>query len=230
MCSPVKTVERKPPSRLMLYYITDRSQFPGSSQEKESRLLEKISECAAAGVDYIQLREKDLRPGELEQLARKARTAIPASSPARLLINSRTDVALAVKADGVHLPARDLLPSDVRAIMMRSGVRKPVIAVSVHTLDQAALAESHGADFAVLAPVFEKLGNASSDGLERLREVCRRPDAATAPMPILALGGVNMENAQKCIAAGASGIAGIRLFQLNAVRPLIEELRNIRAK
>lgn len=226
MCSPVKTVERKRPSRLLLYYITDRSQFPGSATEKERRLLEKVAECAAAGLDYIQLREKDLSGSDLEKLAYRVRATIPDSSSTRLLINARTDVALAAGAHGVHLPSNDLHPSDVRAIMMRAGVRAPVIGVSAHSLEQIAMAESHGADFAVFAPVFEKNGKPNSDGLNQLRRVCRRPDAAEPPMPVLALGGITPENAPACVAAGAAGIAGIRLFQENEVAPLVAQLRN----
>jgi hypothetical protein len=93
---------------LLLYYITDRNRFRGNAAEKERRLLERISACAAAGVDYVQLREKDLSVRDLQTLATKAVAAIPAASRTRLLINSRIDVALASGAHGVHLPARDI--------------------------------------------------------------------------------------------------------------------------
>jgi thiamine-phosphate pyrophosphorylase len=227
VCSPIKTVKRRRVSQPLLYYITDRSQFRGNPREKVKRLLEKISECAAVGVDYVQLREKDLSSDELEKLAQQARAAIPADSSTRLLINSRTDVALAVGAHGVHLPAKDLYPSDVRAIMVRTGVKEPIIAVSVHSIEEVAVAESHGADLVVMAPVFEKNGVANAEGLEQLREACRRPDAAEPPIPVLALGGVSSENAVACLNAGASGIAGIRLFQENAVALLAKRLRRI---
>ena len=88
---------------LQLYYITDRRQFPGDCHEQEQRLLAKIAECAAAGVEYIQLREKDLEARALEDLAMKAMAALGGSGT-KLLINSRTDVALACGAHGVHLP------------------------------------------------------------------------------------------------------------------------------
>jgi thiamine-phosphate pyrophosphorylase len=230
VCSPVKNVERKPISHLLLCYVTDRNQFAGSAQERQQRLLAKIAECAAAGVDYIQLREKDLGGGELEKLARRALAALPTSSSTRLLINSRVDVALAAGAHGVHLPANDLHPSDVRGIMMRAGVRRPIVGSSAHSLEEVALAESHGADFVVFAPVFEKNTQPNPEGLARLREVCRRTNAADPPMPVLALGGVTRENAQKCVVAGAAGIAGIRLFQENAITPLVEQLRSLLAR
>src|SRR5882724_10426596 len=82
---------------LQLYYITDRRQFPGDAQEQEQRLLAKIAECGAAGVEYIQLREKDLETRALEGLALKAMAAL-GGSRTQLLINSRTDVALACGA------------------------------------------------------------------------------------------------------------------------------------
>src|SRR5271168_548183 len=95
---------------LLLYYITDRTAFAADEPTRRRRLLEKIREAAIAGVDYIQLREKDLPTRDLESLAREAvsaiREALPTSRyplPTALLINSRTDVALAVEADGVHL-------------------------------------------------------------------------------------------------------------------------------
>jgi thiamine-phosphate pyrophosphorylase len=213
---------------LQLYYITDRRQFPGDAQEQERHLLENIAECAAAGVDLVQLREKDLSAGALEELARKAMAAV-AGSRTRLLINSRTDVALACGAHGVHLRANDLPASEVRAIFARAGVSEPVIGVSAHSAAEVASAEAHGADFAVFAPAFEKGGTASREGLEELRRICHRAEAAQPPMPVLALGGITVENAQLCAAAGAAGIAAIRLFQQNDVWTIVKKLREARA-
>ncbi len=104
--------------RCLLYYITDRAQFPGDEPSRRRALLEKIAEAARCGVDYIQLREKDLTTRELECLASEAIRVIHEVRPAtRLLINSRTDVALAAGADGVHLRAGDISPRDVRGIV-----------------------------------------------------------------------------------------------------------------
>jgi thiamine-phosphate pyrophosphorylase len=237
---------------LQLYYITDRAQFPGAGKEQERRLLEKIAECAAAGVDFVQLREKDLSIRALEELALQAMAAL-GSSRTRLLINSRTDVALACGAHGVHLPASDLPASEVRAVFSRASrasrgasaararstapvvftpvIFTPVIAVSAHSAAEVASAEAHGADFAVFAPVFEKLrrgeksGTANREGLEQLRRICHRTNAAQPSMPVLALGGITLENAQLCVAAGAAGIAAIRLFQENSVEAAVKKLR-----
>jgi thiamine-phosphate pyrophosphorylase len=219
----------------LLYYITDRHLFPGDAAEQERQLLAKIGECAAVGVDLIQLREKDLSIRALEELARKVMAAL-GSSRTRLLINSRTDVALACGAHGVHLPANDLAASEVRAVFFRTNSARatlasdaPTIAVSAHSAAEVTSAEAHGADFAVFAPVFEKKTEksvtANSDGLKQLRQICHRAEAAQPPMPVLALGGITRENAQRCIAAGAAGIAAIRLFQQNSVHAVVTQLR-----
>jgi thiamine-phosphate pyrophosphorylase len=209
---------------MKLYYITDRSQFGGNGREQERRLLEKIAECAAAGVDWVQLREKDLSTRALEELAAKAIAAMGGSGT-RLLINSRIDVALACGAHGVHLPGNDLAASEARAILRQTGAAEPVIGVSAHSAAEIASAEAHGADFAVFAPVFEKSGLTNPEGLVQLRRVCNRQDAAQPPMPVLALGGMTLENVQHCIAAGAAGIAAIRLFQDNDVLVGVKKLR-----
>jgi len=211
---------------LQLYYITDRRQFPGDAQEQEQRLLAKIAECAAAGVEYIQLREKDLDTRALEGLALKAMAAL-GGSRTQLLINSRTDVALACGAHGVHLPANDLAASEVRAIFARAGKSEPVIGVSTHSASEVALAEAHGASFAVFGPVIEKNGSTNREGLEQLRRICHRTEAAQPPMPVWALGGITLENAQRCAEAGAAGIAAIRLFQQGEVHTVVKNLRSL---
>lgn len=203
-----------PTGRPLLYYITDRRQFPGNPEEQCRRLLDKIAECAAAQVDYIQLREKDLGIRALEELATAAVKSLPHGKQTKLLINSRIDVALACGADGVHLPARDLSASEARTLFVRAGNAHPVIVVSTHSLEEVAYAEAHGADFTVFGPVFEKDGGSIRNGLEKLRSVCQKSERAA---PILALGGVTLKNASQCIAAGANGIAAIRMFQENEV-------------
>lgn len=221
MCNPVQPAY--PPSKgpVLLYYVTDRAQFAGNSAERQKNLLERITECALAGVDYIQLREKDLTTRELEQLARKAMAAIPDGSPTRLLINSRLDVALACGAHGVHLPSNSLSASEARAIFARAGHGHPLIGVSTHSASEVAAAESHGADFAVFAPVFEKGGRTNPGGLAQLAE------AARGSMPVFALGGISLENAGECLQAGAAGIAGIRIFQQGDVSATVKALRRL---
>jgi thiamine-phosphate pyrophosphorylase len=224
---------------VLLYYITDRAQFPGSQSEKHERLLTTVTAAARAGIDLIQLREKDLSARELETLVRAMMQGLKEYPQTRLLVNSRTDVAIAAGAHGVHLPANDISASEARVIFAKAGVVHPVIAVSCHTAAEIALAESHGADFAVFGPVFEKaavfemvgsekaLIKTHAAGLACLREACNRPAAAAARMPVLALGGVTLENAALCVASGAAGIAAIRLFQTQDVSHAIEKLRRI---
>ena len=220
---------------LLLYYITDRSQFPGTELNRRDLLLRKISEAASEGIDYIQIREKDLPARELESLSRQATRIIRDSrSSTRLLVNSRTDVAIASEAHGVHLTSTDISPTDARKIWHEAKSSEPTIAVSCHTEADVAAAESasihvaagaHGrpasVHFVVFGPVFEKRGTAAA-GLEQLQKTCRHS------LPVLALGGVTTDNAHLCIEAGASGIAGIRLFQEGKVAEVVTKLREIR--
>jgi thiamine-phosphate pyrophosphorylase len=212
------------PDRCLLYYITDRSQFRGDEKARRHALLAKVAEAARAGVDYIQLREKDLSTRELETLAREVVELVGEnSSSTRLLINSRTDVALAAGADGVHLRADDVSPREVRQVLEVSAHRplttdRFLVAASCHSAADVVHAESEAADFAVFAPVFEKK-DTQPTGLAALREVCR------AKIPVLALGGVTRENAASCLNAGAAGIAVIRLFQENESEDVARALR-----
>ncbi len=203
-------------------YITDRRQFPGTEADQRRALLGKVAEASAAGVDFIQLRERELAAHELERLGRDAMAALrSAGTTTRLLINSRLDLTLALNADGVHLRSNDIAASDARAV---SANRSPfTVAVSCHTTDEVRAAWSHGADFAVFAPVFEKEGR-SGVGLKGLREAC-----SAVPDFVFALGGVTVENARDCIAAGAVGLAGIRLYQECDISTLVAELRKTKA-
>ncbi|MBZ5572850.1 MAG: thiamine phosphate synthase [Acidobacteriia bacterium] len=215
---------------MLLYYITDRSRFPGDENSRRLALLQKIAEAAHCGVDFIQLREKDISTCELEDLGHGAVRAVSEHSQrTRLLINSRTDVAIACGADGVHLRSGDISPADVRGVWKRSVgalARKergsvPCIALSCHTLHDIERAASAAVDFVVFAPIFEKKDDpaAAAVGIAGLREACQQK------IPVLALGGITLENAHICIEAGAAGVAGIRLFQENAVADVVRRLR-----
>jgi len=221
------------PPRCLLYYITDRTAFAADEPMRRRRLLEKITEASRAGVDYIQLREKDLPSRDLESLAREAVRAIREALPTdhhplstALLINSRTDVALAVKADGVHLRSDDISPQEVKTIWKKCGAGAParvsqpapLIAVSCHSPAEVSVAAT-GANLAVFAPVFEKK-DTNPAGFEALRQACENK------IPVLALGGITLSNAHSCLAAGAAGIAAIRLFQENDIGEVVKRLRN----
>lgn len=204
---------------MLLYYITDRRQFAGDENDRRKALLQKIAEASRSGVDFIQLREKDLCARDLESLARATTAAVRENSrKTRLLINSRSDVAFACGADGVHLRSDDLSPRDVRKIWPPPG---PIIAVSCHSVAEVEHTASEGADFVVFAPVFEKVADACvlPKGLDALRAACR------TGIRVLALGGVTMRNASECRDAGAAGVAGIRLFQENDIAGVVQTLR-----
>jgi thiamine-phosphate pyrophosphorylase len=223
----------------LLYYITDRRAFPGDETSRRRRLLEKIAEAARAGVDYVQLREKDLSSRELESLARGAVRTMRESAQLRsenrartaLLINSRPDVALTVEADGVHLRSDDISPQRVRQIWKSDcgagaparqlSPRDPIVAVSCHSPAEVAQAAANGATFTVFAPVFEKKDTPGirPTGLVTLEQACQTKIA------VLALGGVTLSNARSCLAAGAAGIAAIRLFQENNIAEVVQRLR-----
>jgi thiamine-phosphate pyrophosphorylase len=231
------------PANCLLYYITDRTAFPGDESSRRRRLVEKIGEAARTGVDYIQLREKDLSTRDLELLATEAMSAIRREQPSSdnpplataLLINSRTDVALAVEADGVHLRSDDVSPEDVRASWSKCGAvtpfdklragsarqnspQAPIVALSCHFPAEVVEAATRGATFTVFGPVFEKK-DAQPVGLQLLREAC------LVNIPVVALGGITLENASSCLAAGAAGIAAIRLFQCNDIASVVKQLR-----
>ena len=220
---------------MLLYYITDRHQFGGTEAHRRQRLMDKIAEAALAGVDLIQLREKDLSSHDLEHLATDAMAAIAkvasgGTTPARLLINSRIDVALASGAAGVHLPANDLSVLEARNIFRLANRPSAMIGVSCHRVEEVIAAEHNKADLVVFGPVFEKAGLSFEKGLENLRRACNQRPSATASaspqMKIFALGGVTLKNSHKCKEAGADGIAGIRLFQENSVAKAVETLRS----
>ena len=212
-----------PQAPVLLYYITDRRQFPGGPEQQKQNLLDKIAGCIAAGVDLIQLREKDLTIRALEELAKSTARLFPPESRSKLLINARIDVALSCGAHGVHLPANDISASEARTIFAQAGHAHPTIGVSVHSLEELTRAEAHAAGFAVFGPVFQKDGHVIADGIQRLREASHKADRC---MPVLALGGITPENAQECLSAGADGIAAIRLFQENDVRRVVAHLRS----
>jgi thiamine-phosphate pyrophosphorylase len=221
------------PDRPLLYYITDRSQFPGDEASRRKSLLAKINEAAESGVDYIQLREKDLSARELEELAGEAARVLNDQKRSMselstvLLINSRTDIALAVGAGGVHLRADDISPAEARRIWDRSPLHgadtlvRVTISVSCHQPADIEAAKTAGADLALFAPVFGKKDTptAQPTGLTALAQACR------SRIPVLALGGITLENASRCLEAGAAGIAAIRLFQENNITAVVRALR-----
>jgi thiamine-phosphate pyrophosphorylase len=169
---------------------------------------------ASEGVEFVQLREKQLGAAELVRLAVAMRTAFRETGKTKLLVNGRADVAVAAGADGVHLTSRagELTAEQVRRVFRAAGTGKPVVSASCHSLEEVRRAADDGVDLILFGPVFEKhVGGevvVAGVGLEALREAC----AAAGKTPVLALGSVTWESAERCVEAGAAGVAGIRLF------------------
>jgi thiamine-phosphate diphosphorylase len=163
-----------------------------------------------AGVPAVQLREKDLTDRAAFELLRELRRALPAS---RLLVNGRADLALAAGADGVHLPAEGVPTAALR----RHFGSALLIGRSTHTLDEVAREAVSGADYVTFGPVFASPGKGTPVGLDALAEAAAF--GARFGMPVLALGGVGVAELPRVAAAGASGAAGIRLFQDLALLP-----------
>jgi thiamine-phosphate pyrophosphorylase len=157
--------------------------------------------AARNGAEMIQVRAKQLSARELSSLVR---AVMRVAQNSRILVNTRTDIALACGAHGVHLPAGSMSPDTIRRIAPTAFL----IGVSCHTIDELRAAEREGADFAVYGPVFPSI----TKSLVPIGVAAFREAAASVRLPVYALGGVTAENAQQCIEAGAAGIAGISLF------------------
>ena len=201
--------------RPLLCYVTDRHSLPGVTLEKSvAALLKKIGQVADAGVDWVQIREKDLCGKELARLVREAiritREASPqASRRARILVNDRIDVAIAEGAGGAHLGEKSLPVAEAKRLS--PAAEDFLLGVSCHSVEAAQAAAAGGADYIFFGPVFptpSKAAYGEPQGLEHLAQVCQ-----AAAVPVLAIGGITLENAESCLAAGAAGIAAIRLFQ-----------------
>ena len=211
----LKAAANKP----IVCYVTDgKSLNPAVAQTGTSNLPENIRRAVEAGVNWVQIREKDLPARELFELARQAVQMAAGRGegnlgPARIIINDRLDVALAAGAHGVHLGHESLAASDVKHWCGAGNAAADfAIGVSCHILEEARKAESAKADYIFFGPIFEtpsKMQFGAPQGLLKLTEVCR----AVPDIKVIAIGGVNAENSASCVRAGAAGIAAIRIFQ-----------------
>jgi thiamine-phosphate diphosphorylase len=199
----------------VICFVTDRRRAADPSC---SYLLERIHDAAIAGVDIIQIRERDLPDRELLALVRDALTAVR-RTPARILVNDRVDIALAAGAAGVQLRSDSVDPTRVRAMAPHGFV----IGRSIHEPAEAAAA--HDCDFLVFGTVFPSAGKAPGHrfaGVDLLRDACAR-----SRVPVLAIGGVDETNAGTVAAAGAAGVAAVGIFM--ADRPVGELESAVRA-
>jgi len=204
--TPLKNVKNP-----LICWVTDRSALAFvTGQNPDESLLARMGEAAQAGLDWIQVREKDLETPQLMDLARSAVKAAR-NTGTRILINDRLDVARASGAAGVHLGENSLPIAEVARSVRGAAARDFLVGASCHSLERAARAAAEGADYVFFGPVFATPSKASfgePQGLLRLEQVCR-----AISIPVLAIGGITEKNAAVCFAAGAAGIAAIRLFQ-----------------
>jgi thiamine-phosphate pyrophosphorylase len=221
--------------RPLLCYVTDRrSLSEAKSEEQRETLLHKIHAAVGTGVDWIQIREKDLSGKECSSLTREAlqRGANVSSGKTvvtRIIVNDRLDVALAERAGGVHLGEKSLpLAEAKRLVGNRDEPKDFVIGVSCHSLEAARAAANDGADYLFFGPVFATPSKAAFGaplGLERLAQVC-----SAVSVPVLAIGGITLGNVAACLSAGASGIAAVRLFQgaqdISSLAQLLQSLKS----
>jgi thiamine-phosphate pyrophosphorylase len=182
----------------IIYPITSGNNHPG--------ILRLVRAAVDAEVPLFQIREKSLSARALFDLVAHA-AEFTRGTGTRLLVNDRSDIARAAGADGVHLTTHSLPVDVVRKIY---GVEF-LIGASTHSLAEAQAAQATGADFVVFGPVFEtesKRVYGLPQGLDKLREVTRD----LGEFPVVAIGGVTLDNIGECFQAGASGVAAIRLL------------------
>ena len=196
---------------MIRYAITDGARFGADAAARLTGLVADAARWADLGVDFVQLREKTLGGSELLRLA-SAMVGVfrEQGGTTKLLVNGRADVALAAGADGVHLTASadELTVEQVRRVFGEAAV----VSVSCHSVEDVERARDAGVDLILFGPVFGKSVEGSlvveGVGLEALRRACK----VAGGVKVLALGGVDEENAADCVEAGAAGVAGIRLF------------------
>ncbi len=178
-----------------LYVITDRKLFADSSS-----MIIAIENALKGGVKAVQLREKDLGTRELLDMAYKMRELTERYS-AKLFINDRADIAIAVDADGVHLGQQSMPALAVRRIAKENFF----IGVSTHNINEAKKAEEEGADFVTLGPIYEtpsKLKYGKPIGVDIIKKV-----KAEVSIPVFAIGGIKENKLKEVIDAGADGAA-----------------------
>jgi thiamine-phosphate pyrophosphorylase len=191
-----------------LYLITDRMQTAGRA------LPAVVADALRGGLRAVQLREKDLAAAQLFELAVELRL-ITREYGAKLLINDRIDVALAVSADGVHLGKAGLPVPEARRILGR----ERLIGYSAHSADEAVQAQLDGADFITLGPVYHTLSKAQYGeplGLSELSETAR-----LVTIPVFALGGVKHASVAEVLSSGCHGVALISAI-MAALNPRAE--------
>jgi len=182
-----------------LYPITD-TRLSGLSHAEQVRRL------CAGGATFIQLREKHLSPREFYKEAEEA-LRVARSCGARLIINDRVDIALALKASGVHLGQDDLPPALARELLGEDAI----IGFSTHNVEQAIEAARLPVDYIAIGPIFETKSKENPEAIVGL-EGLRRVRQAVGKIPLVAIGGIKRESIRETLAAGADAVAVISLL------------------
>lgn len=205
----------EPADKFILYYVTDRLSLNiAAGQNREAVLTQRIESALRAGIRWVQIREKDLPARNLMDLTRgtlRACSNLGIQDDARILVNDRCDVAWAAAAAGVHVGETSLPVQTLINARHASGLTNFLVGASCHSVEGAISAAEEGADYIFFGPIFatpSKAGLGAPQGLAKLAEVC-----GAVPIPVIAIGGITLENARDCREAGATGIAAIRLFQ-----------------
>jgi thiamine-phosphate pyrophosphorylase len=202
--------------------VTDRRRHHGDDGMRDDVVVATASRAARAGVDMVQIREREIDDRQLFGLVRRVAESVRGTG-ARLLVNERVDVALAAGADGVHLPAAAISPPAVRRIVPNTFL----IGGSVHSEPEAAAVEAGGGcDYLLFGTVFPTDSKPEGHvvaGVAALQRVCAR-----VRLPVLAIGGIAEGRVSEVARAGAAGLAAIGLFA--ELGDLDEVVRRVRAE
>lgn len=202
------------------YLITRGDSDPQNFSQIRNSILRTISDAVESGISFVQIREKSLAANQLFELT-AAVAEITSNSKTLLMVNGRPDIAAVAGADGVHLPESGL-PIKV----VKKAFPKLLIGASVHSVNGAVTAAESGADLAIFGNVFATPGKGTPSGVESLREVC----VAVSPLPIIAVGGINVSEISEVLRAGAAGVAAIRMFNESAeMRAALSKINEFRA-
>jgi len=208
----------------ILYLITRGATAETTTPHSEEfqNILRQVSAAVTAGIQLIQIREKQLTARVLFELASSV-VAIARGTSTRVMVNDRSDIAAGAGADGVHLTMRSLSP----AVIRKTFGAKFLIGASTHSLIEARDAASQGADFAVFGPIFpspSKERHGQPLGPRLLNEAARE----LAPFPLIGLGGISIHNVNDCLLAGAQGIAGITMFSTaNSLSVTVQTIKDL---
>ena len=191
---PYKMTTLKGLNWLRLYLITNRSLF-----ESDNNFLEASEAALMGGVRALQLREKNLTDCELIELGNQLRI-LTSNYNAKLIMNSRADIAKIIDADGVHLTENSAHANEIK-----STFPDLIVGVSTHSLEAAQIAEAQGADYITFSPIYatpSKANYGPPQGLGLLRQVSQKVN-----LPVLALGGITLHRVSECLEQGAFGVA-----------------------